>query len=129
MSAEWLSTIFCNPFDLLLLNDNAKSQYVYMKDFDRFSFYKTKNKDKIWFCKSCLQCFSDENVLIKHEEDCLSIDDKQSVRLEKRVIEFGNYFKQITIQFKTYADFECNLRGVESYEGSRTKKISKSRSL
>ena len=25
--------------------------------------------------------------------------------------------------FKIYADFECNLRGVESYEGSYTKNI------
>ena len=36
-------------------------------------FTKEKRKKK-WFCKSCLQCFSSENVLIKHKEDCLSIN-------------------------------------------------------
>ena len=46
----------------------------------------------------------------------------QSVKLEKEIIEFENYFKQIPVSFKIYADFECNLRGVESYEGSYTKK-------
>ena len=45
---------------------------------------------------------------------------KQLVKLEKRIIEFENYFKQITDPFKIYADFECNLRSVESYEGSFT---------
>ena len=45
--------------------------------FDRFIFLNTKNKDKKWFCKSCLQCFSSENVLIKHKENFLSINDKQ----------------------------------------------------
>ena len=86
-------------------------------------FYKTKNKNKKWFCKSCLQCFSSENVLIKHKENCLSINGKQSVKLEKGIIEFENYSKQIPVQFKIYADFECNLKSVKSYEGSYTKNI------
>ena len=74
------------------------------------------------FCKSCLQCFSSKNVLTEHKKVCLSINGAQSVRLEKGTIEFKNYFKQIPVPFKIYADFECNLRGVESYEGSYTKK-------
>ena len=96
---------------------------MYIKDFDRFMFHKTKNKNKKYFCKSCLQCFSSKNVLTKHKEVCLSINGAQSVRLEKGTIEFKNYFKQIPVPFKIYADFECNLRGVESYEGSYTKNI------
>ena len=42
--------------------------------------------------------------------------------LEKRKIEFEKYFKQILVSFKIYADFERNLRVVECYEGSYTKK-------
>ena len=113
---------FEDSIDLLLLIDDDKSRYVYTKDFHRFMFHKTKNKNKKWFCESCLQCFSSENVLIKHKENCLSINGKQSVKLEKGIIEFKNYFKQIPVLFKIYTDFECNLRDVESYEGSYTKK-------
>ena len=29
--------------------------------------YFIKNENKKWFCKSCLQCFSSENILIKHK--------------------------------------------------------------
>ena len=112
---------FEHSMDMLLLNDDDKSHYV-CKDFNRFIFHKTKNKNKKWFCKSCLQCFSSENVLIKHKEDCLSINGKQSVNLEKGIIKFENYFKQLPVSFKIYADFECNLRDVESYEGFYTKK-------
>ena len=61
-------------------------------------------------------------MLIKHKENCLSINGKQSVKLEKRIIKFENYFKQIPIPIKIYADFECTLRSVECYEGSYTKK-------
>ena len=50
---------------------------------------KTKNANKKWFCR-CLQCVSSKSVLIKHKENCSSINDKQSVKLEKGIIEFEN---------------------------------------
>ena len=90
---------FEDSMDLLLLIDDDKSHYVYIKDFDIFMFHKTKNKNKKWFCKSCLQSFNRESVLIKHKENCLSINGKQSVILEKAIIEFENYFQQIPVPF------------------------------
>ena len=107
---------FEDSIDLVLLIDDDKPHYVYIKDFNRFMFHKIKNKNKKWFCKSCLQCFSSENVLIKHKENCLSINGKQSVKLGE-IIKFENYFKQIPVPFKIYADFECNLKSVKSFEG------------
>ena len=74
---------FKDFIDLLLLIDDDKSHYVYIKDFNTFMFHKTKNENKKWFCRSCLQCFISENVLINHTEDCLSINGKQSVNLKK----------------------------------------------
>ena len=68
-----------NSMDFLLVTDGDKSHSVYIKDFYSFMFHKTKNKNKKYFCKSCLQCFSRENVLTKHKEDCLSINGAQSV--------------------------------------------------
>ena len=112
---------FEDYMDFLLLIDDDKSHYVYIKDFNIFMFHKTKNKNKKWFYKSCLQCFSKENVLTKHKEDRLSVYGKQSVELEEGIIEFQNYYKQRPVPFKIYADFECNLESVDSYEGFYTK--------
>ena len=53
----------------------------------------------------------------------MSVNGKQSVKIEKGIIEIKNYFKQIPVPFKIYADFECNLRNVEGYKGSYTKNI------
>ena len=36
---------FEDSMDLLLLNNDNKSHYVYIKDFNRFMFHKTKNKN------------------------------------------------------------------------------------
>ena len=102
---------FKESMDFFHLIDDNKSHYVYIKAFNRFIVHKTKKKIQKYFYKSCLQWFTSKNVLI------------QSLKLEKGIIKFENYFKQIPFPFKTYADFECNLRGVESYEGSYTKKI------
>ena len=113
---------FKSSIDLLLLINDDKSHYVYIKDFNTSMFHKTKNKNKKWFYKRCLQGFSSENVLIKHKEDCLSISGQQSINLEKRAIEFKNLFKQLPVPFKICADFECNLKNVECYEGTYERK-------
>ena len=85
-------------------------------------FHKTKNKNKKGFSKSCLQCGNSENVLIKHKENPLSINGKQSVKLEGGIIKCENYFKRIPVSFKIYADFECNFKKVKCNEGSYTEK-------
>ena len=87
--------------------------------------FNKKNKNKKWFCKGCLQCFSSKNVLAEHKDDCLSINGKQSLKVEEGTIKFENYFKQIPFPLKIYADFELKglkvVEGVESYEGSYIK--------
>ena len=60
--------------------------------------------------------------MTEHKEVCLSIDGTQSARLEKEIIDFKNYFKQIPVSFKVHAHFECILKSVESYEDFCSKK-------
>ena len=109
---------FEDLMDLLLLFEDHKSHYVYIKDFNTFMFHKTKNKNKKWFCKSCLQCFSNKKVMMNQKEDCLSINGTKSVDVEEGIITFENYSKQLQVPFKIYADFECNLQDTKIYEGS-----------
>ena len=114
---------FENSMDLSLIIDKNKSHYVYIKDFNRFMFPKTKNKNKKYFCKNCLQCFSSTKILAEHKEVCLRINGTQPIISEKGAPEFKNYFKQLPVPFKVYADFECNLKSVENYKGSYSKGI------
>ena len=67
---------FNDSMDLLLISNNFTSHYVYIKDFNRLMFNKTRHKGKKYFCKSFLQCFSSEKVLIEHNEDCKQIVNK-----------------------------------------------------
>ena len=42
---------FKNAMDLVLVIDENKSHYVYIKDFNRFMFQKTKNENKKSFAR------------------------------------------------------------------------------
>ena len=87
-------------------------------------FIKQKTKTKNIFARVAYSV-----LVVEHKEDCFSINGTESVRFENRAIEFKNYFKQVPVPFKVNADFECNLKSVEGYEWSYSKKISKPHSL
>ena len=91
--------------DLLLITDDNMSHYVYIKDFNRFMCNKIIFKNKKDFCKYCLQCFSSKRVLVEPKEVCLEINGKLTVKLKSISIKFKNYFKQLAVSFKIYADF------------------------
>ena len=101
---------FNDILDLLLISNGFTNHCVYIKDFNRLMFNKTRHKGKKYFCKSYLQCFSSEKVMEKHSKDCLLINGGQNVKLEKGFIEFKNFNRQIAVPFKIYADLECLLK-------------------
>ena len=101
---------FKTSMNLLIISDKTKSHYVYIKGFNKFMFYKTKNKNKKYFRKYCLQCVSSERILVEHKENCSEINGEQTVQLKSNFIEFKNYSRQIPAPFKIHANFECILK-------------------
>ena len=77
---------------------------------------KIECKNKKYFCKYCLQCFSSERVLAERNETCLKINGKQTVKLRSGLIKFKNHFKQSDVPFKIYGDFECNVKEVKGID-------------
>ena len=59
--------------NVLLISNEEKSRYVFIKDFNRLmcSKTKTKNGHKRHFCMSCLQNFTTKEILNNHRERCL----------------------------------------------------------
>ena len=55
-----LSKNFEKHMELLLIENEDKSRYVYIKDLNRFLYNKTKHKDKNTFYVKCLKSFSSE---------------------------------------------------------------------
>ena len=70
----------------LLVSNEEKSHYVFIKDFNRLMYSKTKHKDRKHYCMSCLQNFTTKEILNKHRERCLLINDTEAVKYETGVI-------------------------------------------
>ena len=100
---------FENVMNLLLISDDENKHYCLIKDFNRFMHHKTKSHQRKHFCMHCLQCFSSERVLTKHQEVCIEINGEQSIKMPEvgSKIEFKNYNKQMQAPFVIYADFEA----------------------
>ena len=69
-----------------------------------------------------MQNFTSEEVLSNHKKQCVLINGCQAVNYEPGTIKFTNYEKEVPIQFKIYADSECFLKRIDSYEGEHTTK-------
>ena len=105
-----------NPLNLLLISKDDERHYIYIKNFNRFMYKKTKHNCKKHFCISCLQCFSTEAILNNHLENCLIINKKQNIVMPKfgSKVFFKNYFKMIKSPFVIYCDFESILEPIDT---------------
>ena len=81
-----------------------KSNYVYIKDFNRFMYNKTKHKDKKYFCVNCLQYFSSKGILKDNWDLCSEVNGKKVVNMSEKdsEVQFINHHKQLRAYF-------CNL--------------------
>ena len=96
--------------ELLLITKDDNKHYVLIKDFNRFMFNQTKHEHRKHFCMFCLQCFSSEEVLNNHKENCIQINGQQAIKMpdkNKNILKFNNFNKQQPVPFVIYADFEA----------------------
>ena len=105
---------FGESIDLLLVTDENRSHYVYIKNINRFMRKNTENKNKEHFSRYRSQYFSSEKVVEEQKKVCLKINGKQSIKPRSDSTKFKNYFEQLAVPFKIFADFESDLKGVQS---------------
>ena len=82
----YVSTGSYEELNLLLTSDGEKQHYVSISDFAKLMCNKTQHKEKKHFCMHCLQVFSSKEVLIKHKENCISINGKQGIQMPKKEV-------------------------------------------
>ena len=100
---------FTDHIELLLITEGENNHYVLIKDFNKFMFNQTKHEHRKHFCMHCLQCFSREDVLTEHKNNCISINGKQAIKMPEKgdKVYFKNHHKQLSVPFVIYADFEA----------------------
>ena len=121
---------FKDQMNLLLITKDEKKHYVLIKDFNSFMYNQSKHRQRKHFCMYCLQCFLSESVLVKHANNCLTINGSQAINMPKQgdnILKFNNFHKQLPVQFVIYVDFEAITKKVHGCEQSEEMKKDKDR--
>ena len=114
---------FTDHMELLLITEGENNHYVLIKDFNKFMFNQTKHEHRKHFCMYCLQCFSREDVLTEHKNNCISINGKQAIKMPEKgdKVYFKNHHKQLAVPFVIYADFEAITEKVQGCQPNNEK--------
>ena len=110
--------------ELLLITEENNNHYVFIKDFNRFMYNQTKHEHKKHFCMHCLQCFSSEEVLNNHKNNCIQINGTQAVKMPDKnnnILKFNNFNKQQPVPFVIYADFEAITEKISNHQQNNDK--------
>ena len=109
--------------ELLLITEGENKHYVLIKDFNKFMFRQTKHEHRKYFCMYCLQCFSKEDVLTEHKNNCISINGKQAINMPEKgdKVYFKNHHKQLPVPFVIYADFEALTEKIQGCQPNNEK--------
>ncbi|XP_042912888.1 uncharacterized protein [Parasteatoda tepidariorum] len=101
--------------DLIYLTSASSSHYAWIKDLSRLlSSQYSKHNGKRLICRRCLQFFTTEPVLTRHQ---LSCSQREAVRVqmpEDKWLSFKNMKHTQPVPFVIYADFECLTKPVDS---------------
>ena len=114
---------YSDHIELLLITKGRIKHYVLIKDFNKFMHNQTKHNGRKHFCMHCLQCFSREDVLTEHINNCIPINGEQAIKMPKEgeIVTFKNYHKELPTPFVIYADFEAITEKVDSCQPSDKK--------
>ena len=97
--------------DLLVTTNSKTNHYVWIRDFNKLCYKKTKCKNKKFFCKYCIEHFTNESILQKHMKDCMDLNGCQAIEMppEGEVNKFKSFRETVKIPFVIYADLESIL--------------------
>ena len=101
--------------NLLYLQYGDTSHYCLIKDLNKFLFRTKTNSNRYHFCLHCLNGFTREDLLEKHQELC-SVNGEQKIVLPEKgvngILKFADFRKQMKCPFVIYCDFETLNRDI-----------------
>ena len=92
--------------DLLLIHEDQKFHYVWIKDFNKLMYDTSKHKARKFFCTNCFHPCSSQEILDRHFVDCRNNGWRNSETVDQ-IIKFRNFKNQLPAGFVIYADSEA----------------------
>src|SRR6218665_1800992 len=105
--------------NLMLLSEGDKRHYVLIRNLSRLLAARNSHVGKSYPCPYCLYCFSKEEGLENHIDDCgkHGLQNVQYPSPDNNVLTYSNRQNEMALPFSLYADFECFLDSSKKTEG------------
>lgn len=105
---------------LLMVRTKIANHFVLVKNVNKFlrqSYKKGKvtRYKKSFYCLNCLNAFSTNDVLEKHQRLCSMNQPRKELIPENTTISFKNTERQHKQEYLAYLDFECCLPSSDTY--------------
>jgi len=103
--------------NLLIISEEDKFHYVWIKDLSRLIRGITRDHNKKYLCDRCFHYCSSQEKLMSHDEDCKELN-QCKVRMpfgKFSIMRFRNYKNKLRSPYIVYMDIESILEGGESY--------------
>ena len=106
--------------NLMITKQGDNTHYSYVKRLTALLFDQSKNRNSKHFCERCLHGYITRDLLERHKPECKGLL-KSPTRTElpkdgQNKMIFTNYHKQMKVPYVVYADFECVLRKIDTFE-------------
>jgi len=124
-----------DPINLLILNENGRCHYTWIKSMSRLLFVRGQQKTcQKYYCYFCMHGFCSEENLKLHVEDCrkfgmnpIKLPDPDNE--EECWVKFKSVQKCLPVPFIIYADFESYTTKIEGPTKSKEKSYTHSYEL
>ena len=94
--------------NLLRLDVNDGSHYVYIKGYNKLMFSQTnKHKAILFHCRFCQKGFRQETLLTAHTIKGCMASEVQAIEMPEEKMMFQKHYKKLRCPYVVYGDFEC----------------------
>lgn len=121
------SSLKKTPINLFVIKNDDNCHYARITNFNRLMFGVTKHKSQKYFCYRCLQHFTTNAILKKHDEVCSTIKMQKVHMPENNDLCFKEVKNMLKVPFVIYGDFECVLPSAKKDDAATEKELGERR--
>ena len=106
-----------------MITNGKKWHYLAVKNLSRLLRRITSNLNGDFYYLNCFHSYSTENRLKRHERVCKDHDycHVEMPNEDNRILKYNHGEKSLKFPFIVYADFECLLQKIRSYQNNLEK--------
>ena len=106
-----------------MITNGKKWHYFAVKNLSRLFRRITSNLNGDFYYLNCFHSYSTENRLKRHERVCKDHDycHVEIPNEDNRILKYNHGEKSLKVPFIVYADFECLLQKIRSYQNNLEK--------